>query len=141
MPFLSRYIRHCRFLRPCAALPYIMPWPHRISAANIADRLFRPNTPAANMEDNISYKVKLNRLDQLQSKINNNARQISQNMVGSDQIVLVEKKSKKAKTQLAGRTENNRWVNFDGDDSLIGQLIELRITEALPNSLRARFIN
>ena len=101
----------------------------------------RPNTPAANMEDNISYKVKLNRLDQLQSKINNNARQISQNMVGSDQIVLVEKKSKKAKTQLAGRTENNRWVNFDGDESLIGQLIELRITEALPNSLRARFIN
>ena len=101
----------------------------------------RPNTPAANMQDNISYKVKLNRLDQLQSKINNNARQISQNMVGSDQIVLVEKKSKKAKTQLAGRTENNRWVNFDGDDSLIGQLIELRITEALPNSLRARFIN
>jgi len=101
----------------------------------------RPNTPAANMEDNISYKVKLNRLDQLQSKINNNARQISQNMVGSDQIVLVEKKSKKAKTQLAGRTENNRWVNFDGYESLIGELIELRITEALPNSLRARFIN
>ena len=101
----------------------------------------RPNTPAANMEDNISLKVKFNRLDQLQSKINNNARQISQNMVGSDQIVLVEKKSKKAKTQLAGRTENNRWVNFDGDESLIGQLIELRITEALPNSLRSRFIN
>ena len=57
----------------------------------------RPNTPAANMEDNISYKVKLNRLDQLQSKINNNARQISQNMVGSDQIVLVEKNQKKLK--------------------------------------------
>jgi len=100
----------------------------------------RPNTPAANMEDNISYKIKLNRLNQLQSKINNNARHISQNMVGSDQIVLVEKKSKKAKNQLAGRTENNRWVNFDGDESLIGQLIELRITEALPNSLRARCI-
>ena len=101
----------------------------------------RPNTPAANMEDNISYKIKLNRLNQLQSRINNNARHISQNMVGSDQIVLVEKKSKKAKNQLAGRTENNRWVNFDGDESLIGQLIELRITEALPNSLRARYIN
>ena len=100
----------------------------------------RPNTPAANMEDNISYKIKLNRLNQLQSKINNNARHISQNMVGSDQIVLVEKKSKKSKNQLAGRTENNRWVNFDGDESLIGQLIELRITEALPNSLRARCI-
>ena len=101
----------------------------------------RPNTPAANMEDNISYKIKLNRLNQLQSRINNNARHISQNMVGSDQIVLVEKKSKKAKNQLAGRTENNRWVNFDGGESLIGQLIELRITEALPNSLRARYIN
>ena len=101
----------------------------------------RPNTPAANMEDNVSYKIKLNRLNQLQSRINNNARHISQNMVGSDQIVLVEKKSKKAKNQLAGRTENNRWVNFDGDESLIGQLIELRITEALPNSLRARYIN
>jgi tRNA-2-methylthio-N6-dimethylallyladenosine synthase len=101
----------------------------------------RPNTPAANMEDNISYKIKLNRLNQLQSKINNNARHISQKMVGSDQIVLVEKKSKKANNQLAGRTENNRWVNFDGDESLIGQLIELRITEALPNSLRARCIN
>jgi len=101
----------------------------------------RPNTPAANMEGNISYKIKLNRLNQLQSRINNNARHISQNMVGSDQIVLVEKKSKKAKNQLAGRTENNRWVNFDGDESLIGQLIELRITEALPNSLRARYIN
>ena len=75
----------------------------------------RPNTPAANMEDNISYKIKLNRLNQLQSKINNNARHFSLNMVGSDQIVLVEKKSKKAKYQLAGRTENNRWVNFDGD--------------------------
>ena len=85
----------------------------------------RPNTPAANMEDNISYKIKLNRLNQLQSRINNNARHISQNMVGSDQIVLVEKKSKKAENQLAGRTENNRWVNFDGDESLIGQLIEL----------------
>ena len=61
----------------------------------------RPNTPAANMEDNISYKIKLNRLDQLQSKINNNARHISQNMVGSDQIVLVEKKSKKNKKTIS----------------------------------------
>ena len=92
------------------------------------------------MEDNISYKVKLNRLDQLQSKINNNARQISQNMVGSDQIVLVEKKSKKAKTQLAGRTENNRWVNFHGDSSCLGQFVDLMITEALPNSLRGRLV-
>jgi tRNA-2-methylthio-N6-dimethylallyladenosine synthase len=54
---------------------------------------------------------------------------------------LVEKKSKKTNNQLSGRTENNRWVNFDGHEDLIGQMIELRITEALPNSLRARIIN
>ena len=101
----------------------------------------RPNTPASEMEDTTDYKIKLERLDQLQSKINENSRLISESMVGSDQTVLVEKKSKKANNQLSGRTENNRWVNFDGHESLIGQMIELRITEALPNSLRARIIN
>ena len=101
----------------------------------------RPNTPASKMEDTTDYKVKLQRLDQLQSKINENSRHISKTMVGSDQMVLVEKKSKKTNNQLSGRTENNRWVNFDGHEDLIGQMIELRITEALPNSLRARIIN
>ena len=101
----------------------------------------RPNTPASQMEDTTDYNIKLQRLDQLQSKINENSRHISKSMVGSDQMVLVEKKSKKTNNQLSGRTENNRWVNFDGHNDLIGQMIELRITEALPNSLRARIIN
>ena len=101
----------------------------------------RPNTPASEMEDTTDYKIKLQRLGQLQSKINENSRHISKSMVGSDQMVLVEKKSKKTNNQLSGRTENNRWVNFDGHEDLIGQMIELRITEALPNSLRARIIN
>ena len=93
------------------------------------------------MEDTTDYKTKLQLIDQLQSKIKENSRLISKSMVGSDQMVLVEKKSKKANNQLSGRTENNRWVNFDGHEDLIGQMLELRITEALPNSLRARIIN
>jgi len=62
-------------------------------------------------------------------------------MIGTKQNVLVEKQSKKNNDQLAGRTENNRWVNFDGPQELIGSFVNLSITEALPNSLRARLIN
>jgi len=98
----------------------------------------RPQTPAAAIQDTISYDEKLDRLKRLQAKISSNAMNISKNMVGSSQRVLVEKRSKKIKTQLAGRTENNRWVNFDGPENLIGQFIDLTITEALPNSLRGR---
>ena len=98
----------------------------------------RPQTPAAAIEDTTSYDEKLDRLKRLQAKISSNAMNISKNMVGSSQRVLVEKRSKKVKTQLAGRTENNRWVNFDGPENLIGQFIDLKITQALPNSLRGR---
>ena len=98
----------------------------------------RPQTPAASMKDTASYDEKLDRLQRLQAKISSNAMKISKSMVGTSQRVLVEKKSKKVKTQLAGRTENNRWVNFDGPENLIGQFIDLTITEALPNSLRGR---
>ncbi len=98
----------------------------------------RPQTPAASIQDTTSYNEKLDRLKRLQAKISSNAMNISKNMVGSSQRVLVEKRSKKLKTQLAGRTENNRWVNFDGPENLIGQFIDLTITEALPNSLRGR---
>ena len=98
----------------------------------------RPQTPAASIQDTTSYDEKLDRLKRLQAKISFNAMNISNNMVGTSQKVLVEKKSKKVKTQLAGRTENNRWVNFDGPENLIGQFIDLTITEALPNSLRGR---
>ena len=62
-------------------------------------------------------------------------------MIGTKQNVLVEKQSKKNDDQLTGRTENNRWVNFDGPQELIGSFVNLSITEALPNSLRARLIN
>tara|TARA_Y100000588_G_C14255778_1_gene925362 strand:+ start:1489 stop:2772 length:1284 start_codon:yes stop_codon:yes gene_type:complete len=98
----------------------------------------RPQTLAASMKDSISYEEKLDRLKRLQKKISSNSMKISQSMIGTNQRVLVEKKSKKVKTQLAGRTENNRWVNFDGPENLIGQFIDLTITEALPNSLRGR---
>ena len=59
-------------------------------------------------------------------------------MLGSVQRVLVERPSRKDPLQLAGKTSNNRWVNFDGDPRLVGQLVDLEITEAMPNSLRGR---
>ena len=98
----------------------------------------RPQTPAASMNDPISYEEKLDRLKKLQAKISSNAMKISKSMVGTSQKVLVEKKSKKVNTQLTGRTENNRWVNFVGPENIIGQFVDLTITEALPNSLRGR---
>ena len=101
----------------------------------------RPNTPAAEMADVVPYKEKLDRLNRLQSIIKIHANKISLSMVGTEQNVLVEKQSKKAIKQLSGRTENNRWVNFDGPDELIGNFTNLKITEALPNSLRARLTN
>ena len=101
----------------------------------------RPNTPAAEMLDDVPYKEKLRRLNELQALINQNANKISQSMIGSEQNVLVEKQSKKDHHQITGRTENNRWVNFDGPRDLIGSFVNLHITEALPNSLRARVVN
>ena len=63
---------------------------------------------------------------------------ISEAMVGTTQRVLVEKISKKSANQVTGRTENNRWVNFDADPAVIGEFVDVVITEALPNSLRGR---
>ena len=90
------------------------------------------------MVDDVDHETKLKRLQQLKSKITENANKISEEMVGSSQTVLVEKKSKKDENQLSGRTENNRWVNFDGPGSLIGEFVDIDITEALANSLRGR---
>ena len=98
----------------------------------------RPNTTSAEMEDTVPYDVKLERLQLLQSKINKNAKKISDTMINTTQEVLVEKHSKKDMNQLTGRTENNRWVNFDGPISLIGEFVNIKITEALANSLRGR---
>jgi tRNA-2-methylthio-N6-dimethylallyladenosine synthase len=98
----------------------------------------RPGTPAAGLADDTPLAVKKQRLQMLQARINQQAMQISQGMVGSTQRVLVEKLSKKSASQVAGRTENNRWVNFDADPSCIGEFVDVVITEALPNSLRGR---
>ncbi len=96
----------------------------------------RPGTPAAELPDDVPLQVKQERLQRLQALIAQQAMQISRRMVGSVQRVLVERPSRKDPLQMAGRTENNRVVNFTGPQSLIGKFIDLRITEALPNSLR-----
>ena len=97
----------------------------------------RPGTPAADLNDDISDTVKKQRLAILQAKINELAWGISQKMVDTVQTILVEGVSRKDPGQMSGRTENNRVVNFDGTADLVGQFIAVRITEALPNSLRA----
>ena len=86
-------------------------------------------------------EVKKERLQILQARINQQAMEISRGMVGTTQRVLVEKLSKKSESQVSGRTENNRWVNFDADPAVIGQFVDVVITEALPNSLRGRLAN
>jgi tRNA-2-methylthio-N6-dimethylallyladenosine synthase len=98
----------------------------------------RPGTPASSFPDDVPHTVKQERLAILQARINQQAFAISQGMVGSLQRVLVERPAKKDPGQLAGRTENMRWVNFDGPASLIGEFADVMITEALPNSLRGR---
>jgi tRNA-2-methylthio-N6-dimethylallyladenosine synthase len=104
----------------------------------------RPGTPAANLPDEVPHDVKQNRLEVLQARLNAQARAISQRMVGSRQRVLVERPAKRNPEQLAGRTDNNRWVNFDGPGEdpkrLINQFADVVITEAMPNSLRGRLV-
>jgi tRNA-2-methylthio-N6-dimethylallyladenosine synthase len=99
----------------------------------------RPGTPAADLED-LPYEVKQNRLARLQALVNAQAAAISASMVGSVQRILVERESKKNARELAGRTENQRWVNFIGPPSLVGQFIDVVITEPLRNSLRGRLV-
>ncbi|OQX30885.1 MAG: tRNA (N6-isopentenyl adenosine(37)-C2)-methylthiotransferase MiaB [Candidatus Sedimenticola endophacoides] len=96
----------------------------------------RPGTPAAEMPDDVPLAVKQARLERLQRRINEMAQGISRRMVDGVERVLVERPSRKDPAQLAGRTGNNRVVNFDGPASLIGRFVDLRISEALPNSLR-----
>ena len=96
----------------------------------------RPGTPAASLADDTPQEVKKQRLNILQNRISQQAAAISRAMVGKKQTILVEGHSKKDATELCGRTENNRVVNFAGTSELIGQFVEVEITEALPNSLR-----
>jgi tRNA-2-methylthio-N6-dimethylallyladenosine synthase len=98
----------------------------------------RPGTPAAAFPDDLAKDEKLARLSRLQARINEQARQISEAMVGSVQRVLVERPSVKNEREMAGKTENNRWINFEADPSVIGNFVDVLVTEALPNSLRGR---
>ena len=100
----------------------------------------RPGTPAASLPDDVPMEIKKERLMRLQERINGQAALISRGMVGSKQRILVEGSSKKNAAQLAGRTENNRVVNFDGHPRLIGNFVDVVITEALRHSLRGRVL-
>jgi len=98
----------------------------------------RPGTPAASLPDDVPPDVKQARLERLQARINEFARERSRSMVGQTVRVLVERNARKDSRQLAGRTECSGWVNFDAPASLVGQFVDVVVTEAMPNSLRGR---
>jgi tRNA-2-methylthio-N6-dimethylallyladenosine synthase len=100
----------------------------------------RPGTPAAALPDDVALEVKQARLAKLQAQLNEQARAISETMVGGVQRVLVQRPSKKDANELAGKTENNRWVNFAGPAELIGRFVDVVIVKALPQSLRGRLV-
>ena len=100
----------------------------------------RPGTPAANLHDDTAQEVKLKRLQHLQAVIEENVRRISDSRVGTVQRILVEGPSRKDPNELMGRTECNRIVNFAGPARLVGQMIDVTITQAYPHSLRAEVL-
>ncbi len=99
----------------------------------------RPGTPAAALPDPTPPAVKKQRLARLQAVLNTQAQAISRRMVGTVQRILVDRPARKDARQLAGRTANNRVVNFAGPARLIGHFVDVRISAALPNSLRGEF--
>lgn len=101
----------------------------------------RPGTPAANLEDDTPHEVKLARLQRLQAVINNNVKRYSDEMLGSIQTVLVEGPTVRDVTEMQGRTENNRVVNFAGSAELIGQLVDVKITQSYNFSLRGELVS
>jgi tRNA-2-methylthio-N6-dimethylallyladenosine synthase len=98
----------------------------------------RPGTPAASLPDEVPHEVKQSRLAALQAQLDAQARAISEQMVGSVQRVLVVRPARRDARELAGRTENNRWVNFPGPAELLNRYADVTITAALPHSLRGR---
>ena len=100
----------------------------------------RPGTPAANLADETAHEIKLRRLQQLQKVINDNILAISRARVGTVQRILVEGASKRDTTELMGRTECNRVVNFTGHARLVGQLVDVRITETRTFTLRGEVL-
>ena len=100
----------------------------------------RPGTPAADLPDDISDEIKKQRLQILQQRINQQAQQHARRMLDTEQRILVIGPSRKNPMELSGRTENNRVVNFEGHPGMIGKFVDVKITEALPNSLRGTII-
>jgi tRNA-2-methylthio-N6-dimethylallyladenosine synthase len=98
----------------------------------------RPGTPAASLPDEVEPRVKQERLTRLQAQLEAQASAISERMVGTVQRVLVERAARKNAHELAGRTENNRWVNFAGPSTLINQFVDVVITELRAHTLRGR---
>ena len=101
----------------------------------------RPGTPAAKLHDDMTMEEKKKRLDILQARLKQQGMAISKSMIGTTQRILIDRVSKKDATQISGRTENNRVVNFTADKNLIGQFVDIKITEALPNSLRGDLVD
>ena len=103
----------------------------------LSERCLKQLKPA-DLKDEVTEIEKKHRLGILQSQILLQAKSISEDMIGSEQKILVTGKSKKSDTELQGRTENNRVVNFSTDDpNRVGTFVDVKITDALPNSLRA----
>lgn len=100
----------------------------------------RPGTPAADLADDTPQEEKLDRLYRLQALVNEQAAAISQAMVGTTQRILVERPSRKDPNEFAGRTENNRVVNFVGHPRLVGQMVDVVITHTMTNTLRGRLV-
>lgn len=100
----------------------------------------RPGTPAASLSDELDLDVKKLRLNRLQARIKKMEIAISEATIGTRQRILVEAPSKKDQAEMAGRTENNRIVNFSGDKSLIGKFVDVKITKAFTNSLRGEVL-
>ena len=100
----------------------------------------RPGTPATYLKDDTTEVEKKDRLARLQEILGNYSAHYSREMLGSVQEVLINGRSKKSDLVFSGRTENNRVVNFSGEESLIGSMVNIKITEVLPNSLRGELV-
>jgi len=99
-----------------------------------------PAHPPPTWKTTPAKKKKLDRLHRLQAQINEQAQAISQAMIGSVQRILVEGTSRKDDSELKGRTENNRIINFPGDPRLIGQIVDVHVTQVLTNTLRGEIV-
>jgi len=101
----------------------------------------RPGTPAANLIDDVSIETKKKRLSLLQHRISQQAQKISRQMLGTTQTILLEKVSKKNSEQLSGRTENNRVVNVTADPQLLGEFVDVIISDVFQNSLQGILVD